>query len=232
MIKIFITETDLVYEYPKYISFKDSGLSTTNLLTKAKYEVESDLYNKGYKARLLMIPLTLLDSGDVASGNTTYSDVSDADEFNRKRIYYQCDGVGAIDKTVNLTLQGSNDEDGTFVTVLSTSFAANTVSMSYLYNDTYKYYKVLINSNTALTDVTVQLYENVFDRLMIYKALCIYFRSLSKEPMDNWDMYYSRYKDLYQEELDKARIGYDEDEDDSYDEDTERRKTSSVNIFR
>lgn len=232
MIKIFVAETDLIYEYPKYASFQNSNLATANLLTKAKYEVEGDLYNKGYKARLLMIPLTLLDSENINSGNTTYSDISDADEFNRKRIYYKCDGVGTADKIVTLTLQGSNSETGTFVTVLSTSFAANTLSTSYLYNDTYKHYKVLVNPNTAITDVTVQLYENVYDRLMLYKSLMIYFKSLSKEPMDNWDMYYSRYKDLYQEELDKARIGYDVDEDDSYDEDTERRKTSSVSISR
>lgn len=216
MIKCFITAADITKVFPKYTNLLGSGETSANLEEITVDELTQDLYSQGYLSRNLMLPLVLVDNADVAINNSTYSDASDADAWQRQRIFIS--GTCAIIAVIVLTLKGS-DNDVDYYTVLTETISAipiGSFEYDFKFAKSYRYYKVLVAPTVALTVVRTELYEVCYDRLLIYKWLEIYFRNKSKSPGDIWENYTNEFKDLYEEKLKVVRIGYDKDESGDY----------------
>jgi len=231
MFKSFIKEPDLIGEYPLLKNLIGSKESIDNYLTKAKDDVESDLYDKGYQSRLMMLPLNLLDGEDINSGNTTDSDVSDIDKYQRKRFYFARDSAASSGGTVTVTLKGCSTSDGVYEKVKIFTFSSDIREFDAKFDNSYSYYKCLVVPTVNLTNVTVNLYEVTFDKLLLYKTLEIFFRNKMRDEGDTWDRLRFVYSDLYIREIDKKRFGYDKDESGEFSV-TEGEGNTQVKIYR
>lgn len=164
MLKNFVKTSDLKRYYPTLDQNLWKGSNDFSLqITQAFEMVSNDLWSRGINPRQVMLPVS------IATGSGTLV------PSNFKRLSFSTSTANGT-----LTLLGSND-DSTYVTVETIDIDNST---DQIIEDTYKYYKY----SSTVTMTTVDFYETVFDRAIIYCALSIIFRSFIKEVGDVWDI--------------------------------------------
>lgn len=218
MLSNYITDAELKKYHPNLS--KQLWLNTStyiNQISESFQIVVTDMVNKGFNPRLIMIPFDLKKPTSSASNAFPYSSTETASttgsshelDLNLKRFVTNVSAISGIWK---VKLQGSND-NSTWEDITELTFTSLGIQ-SVVYDGTYKYWRYISTEESA-GSITYQVFleDTAFDKLIIYKTFHMIFSDFRKVPQDSWDMLVMNYQAQYDNLLTALKFMYDSNDD-------------------
>ena len=218
MLRNFINDDDL----KKYHPLLNKQLWSTetsygNQIDEAFHIVFTDLNNRGVNPRGTMIPFDLVSSGVTANlaspvSLTTSTTGSGMQAGAHGRNYHRLVvDAGSVSGTWSLQLQGSNDGSG-WENVSNTTITVSDVGeQSIVFDRQYKWWRYVATGSGSIT-TSAYLVENIWDRLIIYKAFEIILSDFREAPNDSFDLLVKSYERRYDNELTSLKYLFDQDD--------------------
>ena len=226
MLRNFITDEDLKKYHPNLNrQIWTSQSDYAEQIDEAFHIVQTDLNNKEVNVRLLMTPFDLLSSSLTSAFVTTLAattsltgdgvQAGDEGDRNYKRLVFN---ATVITGTWSLQLQGSQD-NSTYEDAGASLTATSIGDQSTIFSNQYKYFRYLLNEDVAGSlSFNAYLVEDVWDRLIIYKAFELIFSDFRKQQNDTWDLLVQAYQRKYDNELSAIKYLYDADDSGAIDD--------------
>ncbi len=204
--------TDLDPTIGDYIRTDDSvdgsgKLDASTYITKAFSQLMSDIVDRGKEVRLLCKKLALDTSVTKTAAYTgTKSEIDYAQRF---RLVVD---VTSVTGAASFTLQGTNDSSAeTWTNIISLSVANGaTGNSTSLFTDSYKYYRLNLDSIGTSITYTAYLIEDHYEKPHAYYTLYLLFNRLRNMRSD--DVFAdksSEYLNMYHQKVDSMRMYYD-----------------------
>jgi len=234
MLTNYITDTDLKKYHPnlsKQLWLNTSSYSTQ--INEAFERVLTDIVNKGFNPRKIMLPYDLkretgtLNNAFPHSSIETTSTTGSSFELDvlLKRFVVN---VTTITGGWTIKLQGSNDNSSWEDITNATLTFANSGSQNVIYEGQYKYWRYISIENSAGSiTYTVYLEDTSFDKLIIYKIFQMIFTDFRKAQNDVWDLLVIDYEKQYDVLMNSLKFMYDEDDSGTIDS-TETAQSETI----
>lgn len=235
MLRNFVTDSDLEGYFPNIVNFRQGGQQDySTAINKAFEFVIDDLENRGFKTRLMMVPIDLARDSDATANIQKLTSVTisattsyDAWKGGRQRRFV----VNLTDKS-DLTddwsfiLQGSNElstpeddsddwEDVETIQYDAGNTAEQVIENSEVFSTMYAYYrlKVVKNGGSGSVTFTASVYEKVFDFLIACKTLEFIAMGWKSGLNVRWDDMQEDMAVRFETALASIKCSYDADQD-------------------
>ncbi len=226
MLRNLVTEEDLKGYTPKLSELLWTGETDYSAQKeKATQFVFNQLIQKRYDVKELMPELVLRLNGTSLSANETGT--AYADTINRLRLVI--DNISNTVSAKTITLQGSDDIDGSFKDVTTVVVSTTDTIKTVTFHDTYKYYRVNAEVISGVFDFRAYLTETVYDELFECKWLVYIFSDIRSAEGDPYDLKMQFYEMMYNDLMNSAILYMDTNSDGVPDT---ARETNIINVTR
>lgn len=246
MIKNFITDSDLDEHYPNITDYLPDSLSDWQFQINEGFElVLNDLRSRELDVRTMGIPLDLKRAANATSDvnvltsstetdSTTSTHIKGRDGFRRFAINV----TARSGTTTVIAIQGSNDlqitddDEPTNWTAITSITPTTTGESSVIFQDQFRYYRLVSTLTSASITYTAAIYEVYYDIWIIYKTFWLLFTYLAKSPDDIWSERAKKYESLYSSILTGYKFVIDSNDNNEVDDGDDMNKSGQRRLSR